>query len=332
MIKFEGAISGAAFRRYFMSAVGAGHQLFFVSSPIVFLLTGPISNAIFGDLSIVLLILAALFVGVFFKSKKELRKLTPTLVEVNNEYVKMTSGMGKYCRPICKVKKVIDHGDFYELKFGWILNGGFMKESFICQKDLLTTGSLKKFESLFEGKIHRKKAAEFVGEKYKPSNTKEFKTIEFNGLLTGAAEKRFQKRMRGQRIKLLLAALLLLLPGSLALTLRSLWFPLPLVCAGFIIMLPWACIPSKKVRVALTPKRIYIEEGCIICLAERYTENRDIEEVQLVRDFGEFYELVFPMSKASEKFICQKNLLAKGTLEEFETLFAEKIQRKQETE
>ena len=56
-------------------------------------------------------------------------------------------------------------------------------------------------------------------------------------------------------------------------------------------------------------------------------EYRNIEDVKCVRDFGEFYELVFPFGKISEKFICQKDLLSKGTLAEFEALFGDKILR-----
>ncbi len=63
----------------------------------------------------------------------------------------------------------------------------------------------------------------------------------------------------------------------------------------------------------------------VICIADKYKECRKISDVKRVRDYGEFYELVFPLSKMSEKFICQKNLLTKGTLEEFKRLFRGKI-------
>ena len=52
-----------------------------------------------------------------------------------------------------------------------------------------------------------------------------------------------------------------------------------------------------------------------------------IGDAKQVRDFGEFYEIVFLFGKISDKFICQKNLLTKGTLEQFESLFNGKLQR-----
>lgn len=168
MIKFEGTISGAAFRRYYISMIGTGHQLFLVVFPVYFFLSYRISVDVFGDLSFfrdMLLIYPLCPVMMFFKGKKERKRITPILVEVNHDYVVSTTVKDEYRRPIRKVQKVIDQGDFYELKFGWLLNGGFMKESFICQKDLLTEGSLNEFESLFEGKIERKKETEFTGGK-----------------------------------------------------------------------------------------------------------------------------------------------------------------------
>lgn len=84
---------------------------------------------------------------------------------------------------------------------------------------------------------------------------------------------------------------------------------------------------SKKEQAAVLPKRIYTERNSIVCVAEKYQERKKIADVKLVRDFGEFYELVFPFGKYSEKFICQKSLLSKGTLKAFEALFPGKIVR-----
>lgn len=84
---------------------------------------------------------------------------------------------------------------------------------------------------------------------------------------------------------------------------------------------------SKKEQAAVLPKRIYTERNSIVCVAEKYQERKKIADVKLVRDFGEFYELVFPFGKYSEKFICQKSLLSKGTLNAFEALFPGKIVR-----
>ena len=57
-------------------------------------------------------------------------------------------------RKLVDVKKVQDHGTFYYLTFYFPYKDGY----FICQKDLLTEGTLTDFEKLFEDKIERVKS------------------------------------------------------------------------------------------------------------------------------------------------------------------------------
>ena len=81
----------------------------------------------------------------------------------------------------------------------------------------------------------------------------------------------------------------------------------------------------KKEKLAMLPKRIYIKDEHIVCVADRYTDSKFISDVKKVIDHGEFYELCFPFGKISEKFICQKSLLTKGSLREFEEIFKKKL-------
>lgn len=153
--------------------------------------------------------------------------------------------------------------------------------------------------------------------------------IEFNGYLSGAAEEYFHKNsmVLGQRIVLICMALLL--PAILRLGMRmGNYLIVGIYCSLFIIIPLLAHIPrSKKERKGITPKKIFTEDGYIVCVADKYTETKLIEDVKLLKDHGEFYELVFPFGKISDKFICQKSLLVKGTLAEFEELFTEKLVR-----
>lgn len=55
-------------------------------------------------------------------------------------------------RKIKKVKKVYDFGEWYYILFKWDLS-----DYIICQKNLLSKGSIEDFEKIFEGKIIRKK-------------------------------------------------------------------------------------------------------------------------------------------------------------------------------
>ncbi len=76
------------------------------------------------------------------------------------------------------------------------------------------------------------------------------------------------------------------------------------------------------------PKRIYTDNEFIAVETDKEGEFAKISDVKKVVDHGEFYELIFPLGKVGKKYICQKNLLTKGTLEEFESLFEGKIERK----
>ena len=48
-----------------------------------------------------------------------------------------------------------------------------------------------------------------------------------------------------------------------------------------------------------------------------------------MRDFGEYYVLIFRDSGNLSQIICQKDLLINGTIEQLEELFDGKIVRKQ---
>lgn len=152
--------------------------------------------------------------------------------------------------------------------------------------------------------------------------------IEFSGRLSGAAEKKFwNKATVSIQNTMLLSSVLVLAPIILFCVSAHYW-TFAWASLAFIALIPLlARIPqSPKERMSMTPKRIYTEDDQIICIADKYAETRYIEDVKCVRDFGEFYELVFPFGKVSENYICQKDLLTKGTLEEFEALFADKIE------
>lgn len=106
-------------------------------------------------------VLGAVSLFLSFRPNKTERLCYPTYLElpitititnemVANSYFKksLTTGV----RPVEKVKKVIDVGDWYYIifKFGDIGN------SWVCQKDLLTKGTIDDFEKIFDGKIVRK--------------------------------------------------------------------------------------------------------------------------------------------------------------------------------
>jgi hypothetical protein len=154
--------------------------------------------------------------------------------------------------------------------------------------------------------------------------------IEFSGYISGSAEKRLYEKSRNIAQGILLFAVLALLPPVIFFALKmKLWSLVCGYCSLFVIIPLLLRIPkSKKERMAMLPKRIYVEDEHIVCITGQYTESRMISDVKKVVDHGEFYELSFVFGKVSDKFICQKSLLMKGTLEEFEAMFGDKVYRK----
>lgn len=151
--------------------------------------------------------------------------------------------------------------------------------------------------------------------------------IEFNGYLTGSAEKHFFKRTKTLARNLMFGSVLLLLP---AIIVFSFYLNLHILFKIYVVIIMvlslFLLIPqSKKTKKEITPKRIFVDGESIVCVSEKNTESRLISDVKKVTDFGEFYELTFPFGKVSANFVCQKSLLTKGSLEEFESLFEGKI-------
>ena len=86
---------------------------------------------------------------------------------------------------------------------------------------------------------------------------------------------------------------------------------------GFIGAVP----PSKKDYATYLPNSVIIEGNSIAISCENLYQSREVEQVKKVIDFGEWYQIVFAFPHKSLYFICQKDLLVKGTLEDFEGKF-----------
>lgn len=153
--------------------------------------------------------------------------------------------------------------------------------------------------------------------------------IEFDGYLTGAAQKRFYQKAIHLTQNILFSGEFLILIPVMIYAIKAHSLSVFLGCCFVIVITPVICrIQTKKGRKKVTPKRIYVNDDTIVCVSDTYTESQFYDDVKEVRDYDEFYELIFPFGKYSEKFICQKSLLTRGTFEEFEALFEGKIVRK----
>ena len=86
-------------------------------------------------------------------SQKIMKEYYPRQVIITKEEISFEniSYESYCCKKLIDVKKVIDCGNFYYFKFYFPFN-----HNCVCQKDLITKGTLEEFEKLFEDKIVRK--------------------------------------------------------------------------------------------------------------------------------------------------------------------------------
>ena len=70
----------------------------------------------------------------------------------DDQTISGTYANGYGTRKLDQVKKVIDYGDFYDITFVLL----YRWRNCVCQKDLITQGTIEEFEQLFEDKIVRK--------------------------------------------------------------------------------------------------------------------------------------------------------------------------------
>lgn len=155
--------------------------------------------------------------------------------------------------------------------------------------------------------------------------------IEFTGSLSDDTlkfyHKRFLKELQGNYIFFFVFGM----PMSIFL----LHFIIPLkhilcivlpILAVVAVFAPYLIVKVSKDRFA--PKRITINDGLVLLVTDNLTDSRKIEQVKKVKDYGEYYALTLSgFGYYSSHFICQKNLLTKGSIDEFEALFEGKIKK-----
>ena len=154
--------------------------------------------------------------------------------------------------------------------------------------------------------------------------------IEFDGYISGAAEKHFWRKSAKMANKFILFALVVFIPVIVMISIRlKMWLVPALYGAMFVIFPLLTRIPkSENEKKKLTPYKVVIEEEYIVCQTASSSESRNLDDVKQIFDYGDFYDINFEWGKLSDKFICQKDLLTKGSLEEFERIFSGKIFKK----
>lgn len=152
--------------------------------------------------------------------------------------------------------------------------------------------------------------------------------IEYDGYISGQAKKRFKKMEKQQFLLTISFAFLLVMPLVVTIA-RSI--SLFSIVGGYwvlmIITLGIVLFSSNRQLQKTLPKKITITSDFIVSIADQDTISRSVHEVKTILDYSEYYVMIFPMGRKTNRFICQKNLLSNGTEKEFKELFKDKIKR-----
>lgn len=148
--------------------------------------------------------------------------------------------------------------------------------------------------------------------------------IVFSGKISQECEQVINKyETRHMRIMMgTVIAICIIFITIIALTLSKLFFimlpvPLPLI----FLMFP------RKDTYKRMPRRVEIGEDYISIECDIYSQIEDFSSIKEVVDRGDWYHIVFYLPALCPYFICQKDLITQGTLEEFEKLFEDKLVR-----
>ncbi len=155
--------------------------------------------------------------------------------------------------------------------------------------------------------------------------------IEFNGYLTGTSQKFFCKQIVKLQQKIILFTLIpifiiLMIVFYLMFDVIALYPEViisEIILSALALLLP--NIQTKKEKEKITPQKVYIDGDMIVSKSNAAVDTRFMKDVKEVRDYDEFYYFVF--KAYSYRFVCQKDLLTQGTIEEFENLFTGKIKK-----
>lgn len=153
--------------------------------------------------------------------------------------------------------------------------------------------------------------------------------IKFQGEISGECKKYIlQRNTKTDRIATVIALSLFGVPitiGVCAINWKFIFLCLPV----FVLIISLCSLPPSKKDLGLhIPTSVSIDPSTqdIISESDRFHIESAFSLVTEIWDFGEWYDIRTEVDAGA--FICQKNLICEGSLEEFESLFADKIIRK----
>ncbi|MBO5091905.1 MAG: hypothetical protein J6C61_05430 [Clostridia bacterium] len=147
--------------------------------------------------------------------------------------------------------------------------------------------------------------------------------IEFSGKMSDDSQKLILKaNKRIATIGMLIACLLFLIPILIGAFIWNWLILLLIIPMPFLVLL--AGISPKDLN-RVVPESIYIDEKDMVAESQLFRVVKSVSDVKRVVDNGKCYQIFFHSMPFCPNFVCQKNLISKGTIEEFELLFEGKL-------
>ncbi len=148
--------------------------------------------------------------------------------------------------------------------------------------------------------------------------------IEFRGELSKSSKEYLIKKESKNCIIVIIGSLLFCIP-FIVLSIINNWIfaigVIPFVFISIASLIP----PRGKILKLLFPIRVSINDDIIICKGENFEVANNIASIKKIIAGGDWYHIIFKFPHKSFRFLCQKDLITEGTIEEFEETFKNKI-------
>ncbi|MBQ5725744.1 MAG: hypothetical protein IIV80_06295 [Clostridia bacterium] len=159
--------------------------------------------------------------------------------------------------------------------------------------------------------------------------------IEFNGKVSKQCRRHIQKQEGLAGLFAGVTVLIIFIIPVIILLIKFLiipWYITLALCVPFAIFYVAATYFApfgKSTEKLIIPLRIVIsDDRTIASHGEKFHLICSIDDVTMVVDMGEWYHISFGKKLGLGRFVCQKDLLVQGTIEDFEKLFEGKLIRK----
>lgn len=152
--------------------------------------------------------------------------------------------------------------------------------------------------------------------------------MKFCGELSQNCKKFIIKKTRVHTLIVMYVVCLLFSISFIVLTFIYNWIFIMAVITLLLLPLLSLLTPAKSILDLTMPQQVVINKDEIKSVGEKFNYQNDIEQIKKINDYGDWYQTFFYFPHKYQTFICQKDLIVEGTIDEFEETFKDKIVRK----